>query len=92
MAFYSAYRLKRFGLDGVIDVLYSPKDHVIPADTSLDELRRLPDEYYELQVTKNKNTPAGELKPNPKILLDIINSEGAIVNNCYISVIAFLKT
>lgn len=82
MAFYSAYRLKRFGLDGVIDVLYSPKDHVIPANTSLDQLRRLPDDYYELQVTKTKHTPAGELKPNPKILLDIINSEGASVDNC----------
>ena len=82
MAFYSAYRLKRFGLDGVIDVLYSPTDHVIPANTSLDQLRRLPDDYYELQVTKTKHTPAGELKPNPKILLDIINSEGSSIDNC----------
>lgn len=30
MEFYSAYRLKRFGLDGVIDILFSPEDHVVP--------------------------------------------------------------
>jgi len=80
MAFYSAYRLKRFGLDGVIDVLYSPKDHDIPFGTSLHDLRRLPDEFYELQVTQTKYTPLGELKPNPKVLLDIIKSEGVNID------------
>lgn len=81
MSFYSAYRLKRFGLDGVIDVLYSPQDHAIPHGTSLDELRRLPDEFYQLQVTETKHTPLGELKPNPKILLDIIKAEGAAIDS-----------
>jgi hypothetical protein len=72
MAFYSAYRLKRFGLDGVIDVLFSPQDHDTPAGISMDRLRRLPDEFYELQVTETRHTPPGELKPNPRVLLDII--------------------
>ncbi|MCW2319317.1 FMN phosphatase YigB (HAD superfamily) [Rhodoblastus acidophilus] len=35
MSFYSGYRLKRFGLDGVIDVLFSPEDHDMPAGISL---------------------------------------------------------
>src|SRR4051794_21961380 len=39
MSFYSAYRLKRFGLDGVIDALFSPEDHIVPAGVSLDKLR-----------------------------------------------------
>jgi len=82
MAFYSAYRLKRFGLDGVIDVLYSPKDHTVPFGTSVSDLRRLPDEFYQLQVTQSKHTPAGELKPNPKVLLDIIKSESVNVDRC----------
>jgi hypothetical protein len=42
MGFYSAYRLKRFGLDGVIDVLFSPKDHEVPAGVSVEKLRRHP--------------------------------------------------
>jgi hypothetical protein len=69
-------------LDGVIDVLYSPKDHVTPHGVSIDELRRLPDEFYQLQVTEEKHTPAGELKPNPKVLLDIIKAEGVSIDSC----------
>jgi FMN phosphatase YigB (HAD superfamily) len=52
MRFYSAYRLKRFGLDGVIEILFSPKDHEMPAGVSLNQLRRFPDDFYELQVTR----------------------------------------
>ena len=82
MGFYSAYRLKRFGLDGVIDVLFSPADHDTPKGVSLERMRRLPDEFYELQVTQVRHTPPGELKPNPKVLLDIVRSIGASVEQC----------
>jgi len=82
MGFYSAYRLKRFGLDGVIDVLFSPEDHDVPTGVSVDKLRRLPDEFYELQVTEIRHTPPGELKPNPRVLLDIIQAVGAKASRC----------
>lgn len=82
MAFYSAYRLKRFGLDGVIDVLFSPQDHDTPAGVSMDRLRRLPDDFYELQVTETRHTPPGELKPNPRVLLDIIKGVGSTIDRC----------
>lgn len=82
MCFYSAYRLKRFGLDGVIDVLFSPEDHDTPAGISLDRMRRLPDDFYELHVTEIRHTPRGELKPNPRVLLDIITSVGALKERC----------
>lgn len=82
MAFYSAYRLKRFGLDGVIDTLFSPEDHTIPAGVSLEKLRHLPEEFYQLQVTKLKYTPPGELKPNPRVLLDILKTIGSSPDKC----------
>ncbi|MGV1760814.1 HAD family hydrolase [Rhizobium sp. A22-96] len=82
MGFYSAYRLKRFGLDGVIDVLFSPQDHELPAGVSVENLRRLPDEFYELQVTEMRHTPPGELKPNPRVLLDILKTVGARADRC----------
>ncbi|MER8390795.1 HAD family hydrolase [Mesorhizobium sp. M1340] len=82
MAFYSAYRLKRVGLDGVIDVLFSPEDHDIPAGVSIEKLRSLPDDFYELQVTEARHTPIGELKPNPRVLLDIIRSVGSRPERC----------
>ncbi|KAB1108349.1 HAD hydrolase-like protein [Neorhizobium galegae] len=82
MGFYSAYRLKRFGLDGVIDVMFSPQDHDLPAGVSVENLRRLPDEFYELQVTEMRHTPPGELKPNPTVLLDILKTVGAHADRC----------
>lgn len=82
MAFYSAYRLKRVGLDGVIDVLFSPQDHDMPAGLSIDKLRSLPDDFYELQVTEGRHTPIGELKPNPSVLLDIVRSVGSQPERC----------
>ncbi len=82
MGFYSAYRLKRFGLDGVIDVLFSPEDHDVPSGVSVEKMRRLPDEFYELQITETQHTPPGELKPNPRVLLDIIQSVGATPERC----------
>jgi hypothetical protein len=82
MGFYSAYRLKRFGLDGVIDILFSPEDHDIPSGVSLDKLRRHPDEFYQLQVTEVRHTPPGELKPNPRVLLDILREIGARAERC----------
>ena len=82
MGFYSAYRLKRFGLDGVIDVLFSPEDHDTPTGVSVEKMRRLPDEFYELQVTDVRHTPPGELKPNPAVLLDIIKMVGATADRC----------
>jgi phosphoglycolate phosphatase-like HAD superfamily hydrolase len=82
MGFYSAYRLKRFGLDGVIDVLFCPQDHETPSGISVEKLRSLPDEFYELQVTELRHTPPGELKPNPRVLLDIIQTVGAATKRC----------
>lgn len=82
MEFYSAYRLKRFGLDGVIDLVFSPQDHVIPAGVSLEKMRRQPDEFYGLQVTETRHTPPGELKPNARVLIDIITSVGASIDTC----------
>lgn len=82
MRFYSAYRLKRFGLDGVIDVLFSPEDHDLPNGVSLNKMRRLPNEFYDLQVTETRHTPPRELKPNPKVLLDIIRTVGATPDRC----------
>lgn len=80
MAFYSAYRLKRFGSDGVIDVMFSPEDHDMPSGVSVESMRRLPEEFYELQLTESRHTPPGELKPNPRVLLDIIKAVRATID------------
>lgn len=74
-AYYSIYRIKKMELDGVIDMLFSPEDHDIPIK---EEERTI----VSLEKTIHKHTPSGELKPNPRLLLDIIDTIGARPEQC----------
>lgn len=78
MGFYSNYRVRQLGLDGVLDYLYSPPDHDLPPGMTIEQIRKYPASYYELKRTKHNHTPKGELKPNPKLLLDIIDEVGGL--------------
>jgi phosphoglycolate phosphatase len=73
-AFYTGYRFRKLGLDHLIDLLYSPPDHDLPA--SPDSLRHYPSDSYHLAKTQHHHTPPNELKPNPDILLSIIRDIG----------------
>lgn len=74
-SYYTSYRLKKMELDAYIDFLYSPPDHELP-----DELGSGTE--FSFQLTKQRYTPDGETKPNPQLLLDIINSVGASIEEC----------
>lgn len=77
-AFYTNYRFRKLGLDGLIGHLYSPKDHSIPAEIS--SIRYYEPESYTFKKTIHHFTPEGEVKPNPELLLDIISDLGALVD------------
>lgn len=77
-AYYTMYRFRKLNLDGRVDYLFSPPDHEIPDSQSLLSVRALPAGHYGFQYTKHYETPKGELKPNPKLLLDIVKRVGAI--------------
>jgi len=72
-AFYSSYRIRTLGLDGVLNVLFSPADHERPADFR----RSKSDDDYGLRITRHEHTPPGEYKPNPHILNEILERAGA---------------
>lgn len=72
--FYTATRIEALGIEDLIDVLYSPADHVIP-----DGYRTYPDPAPRLRV---EETPAGELKPNAHILKAIISANGGRPEDC----------
>lgn len=72
-SFYSSYRIRTLGLDGVLDALFSPADHDRPDDFK----RSKPDDAYGLLRTRHEHTPPGEYKPNPDILLDILRKVDA---------------
>ena len=73
-AFYTNYRFRKLGLDGLIDFLYSPPDHSVPVDTLA--IRKYDPASYDLKLTGHSFTPDGEVKPNPHILSTIIEELG----------------
>jgi phosphoglycolate phosphatase-like HAD superfamily hydrolase len=73
MAFYSNYRIRRLGLDGVLDYVFCPQDHDLPRGISAEDLRKYPAEHYQLKYTKQEHTPPGSKKPNPTVLNAIID-------------------
>lgn len=77
MAFYSIYRMRKLNLDGALDYLYSPADHDVPAGQSIKQIRYYDADKYRLHKTEHRHTPAGEAKPNPRVLLDILAEVGA---------------
>ena len=78
MGFYTNYRIRRLNLDGVLNYLYSPPDHDLPPGMTPEQIRRFPAAHYRLKKTKHRYTPKGELKPNPQLLLDIIDEVGGL--------------
>ena len=73
MAFYSNYRVRRLGLDGVIDYIYSPEDHKLPKDLSPDNLRKYPAQNYTFKYTQQEFTPQGSKKPDSIVLDSIVD-------------------
>lgn len=82
MAFYSNYRIRRLGLDGVLDYVFCPKDHVLPAGLSPEEIRKYPASHYSLKYTKQDFTPPGSKKPNATVLNAIVADLGLEKAKC----------
>ena len=64
-SFWSAWRIQKTGLDGLIDTLYSAPDHQLPAgqESGADAL---------LEQTAHRHTPDGVVKPSEEILRTIL--------------------
>ena len=77
-AFYTSYRFRKLGLDGMVDYLYSPSDHSMPVGAA--STRFYAPESYSFQHTVHHFTPEGEVKPNPDILVQIVADLGATID------------
>ena len=82
MAFYSNYRLCRLGLDGVIDVLFSPADHDIPEGLTKEDIRKYPASHYKLRYTSQEHTPKDSRKPDSTVLNSIISEMNLQKDEC----------
>lgn len=74
MAFYSNYRVRRLGLDGVLDHVFCPEDHVLPENLSPEDVRKYPTTHYELRYTRQHYTPKGSTKPDPEVIDAIVDN------------------
>lgn len=74
--YYTTQRIRKFELDGIIDVLYSTPDQGLPDESELMRLRAHPDGYYKLQKTIVRALPDRLTKPSPEILSAILQVEG----------------
>jgi phosphoglycolate phosphatase len=77
LAYYASYRLRKLGLDSLIDFLYSPADHDFPAGVDPSDLRTRDARHYEMKLTRQRFTPSGHFKPEPVVLETIMSEFGA---------------
>lgn len=72
LSFWTEWRMRTTGLDGLIDFLYSSPDHDFPDGETKETVRTLPSEEYGLKRTIHKNVVRGIAKPDPQILQEIV--------------------
>ena len=82
MAFYSNYRVRRLGLDGVLDHVFCPEDHVLPAGLSPEDVRKYPSGHYEFRYTRQHYTPKGSTKPDSEVIEAIVTNLELSTENC----------
>lgn len=70
--YYARERIRRLGLDGLVDFLYSPPDHDLPSGFE----RYYPEEHYGLECTEHRHLEHGFQKPDPAILVEILEECG----------------
>lgn len=72
VAYWTEWRIRHTGLDGVIDRLYSAPDHPLPVGVTLADVRTMPKDKYGLKKTIHTHVPREAIKPNVKVLHSIL--------------------
>ncbi|KRF18753.1 haloacid dehalogenase [Nocardioides sp. Soil797] len=85
VAYWTEWRIKHTGLDGIIDVLYSAPDHDLPTGVEFRDIRRRSDGEFGLKKTSHQHVPRGVTKPSPEILKAILDdSDKTCVEAVYV--------
>lgn len=76
-AFWTEWRIRHTELDGVIDVLYSAPDHLLPDGMHSEDLRTgyHPPSTYGLKYTLHHHLPRDVYKPNEEVLRSILSDQ-----------------
>ncbi|MDT0329207.1 HAD family hydrolase [Nocardiopsis lambiniae] len=68
ISFWSEWRMRNTGLDGLIDTMYSSPDHDFPHGKTPESIRMYPSSDYGLKKTEHRHVRQGLLKPNKEVL------------------------
>lgn len=79
--YYTIMRMNQLKIEALIDFVFSPEDNVSP-DISIPDVRQKYQDHYELKHAQYCPIRKGELKPDPKILLEIIGKVRAQQAQC----------
>jgi phosphoglycolate phosphatase len=82
LGYYTNFRVRRLELEGLVDYIYSPPDHELPAARSSSGHSSLEFDSELLGAEKHRFIPKGVVKPNPEVLLDIISEIGRKPSEC----------
>lgn len=74
LAYFSEWRIRHVGLDGLLNSLFSSPDHDFPEGQSPETIRTQDPDSYGLKVTRHRHTPHSVLKPNPIVLRSILDA------------------
>lgn len=78
LAYYTHDRIRRLNLDHLVNFIYSPADHDIPPGITHYSER----EDAILVHAKHRHIPAGVIKPDPAVLIDIVKEIGRSCTEC----------
>ena len=76
---YTNGRILDLGLDGLVDIVYSPPNHALQTSQG-GGFSLLGGGRRDLSLTEHRYLPAGVKKPNPEVLKDILKETGANVS------------
>lgn len=66
--FFTKYRIKHLGLDGIIDCIYTPEGHDLPLSVN----KYYEDDFWDPKITVINTLPSNTRKPNAEILEAIL--------------------
>ncbi len=72
LTYFTDKRIEWLGLDGIIDCVYSAPDHDLPHGKTFAQMRSLDPSAYGLKQTDHLHVRRGLTKPNPEILIEIL--------------------
>ena len=78
LAFYTNFRIRRLELDDLVDFIFSPPDHALPGGV----VGHTQNDTARLLHAQHRYLPAGVIKPDPAVLLDIVKEVNRAPAEC----------